>query len=654
MEEPNSACNSRTPIVDALRVKHAAPRASVAPRWIGNETVIRVVASLAVLWGGVYLGWRVLDTWERTQPALFLLLFACEVFGWLMLASFCFLSWRIPKSTRPQIGQPHSVDVVVCTYNEGVDVLEATLLGCARIAYPHVTWVLDDGEQTWSGSWHIDSALAMSPGPTTVTPKPGTSITPCVSSTASWFSYSMPTMCLSPTSSMRRWDTSTIPRWRSYRHRTTSAIRIRFSTSPPGSTTRGMFFEVILPGKDRHNGVFWCGSAAVIRRVALLEVGGVATQTIAEDFHTTIKLHGRGWKTRYHDETLVQGLAPHDLSSYLLQRDRWARGNLAVFKTAENPLVARHLSLPQRVSYLSSLMAYFVPIQRLGLLAVLTIMLVSGQLPMHATLSGFLTFWLPWIALDMAASAFLCRGRASLWDGTYSMLLTMEIFALAALSLLGPASSTFKVTPKDGIDDGGWRALSQLRLVMGIAVVLTAAVALRGLTAAGLVPLPHLAAAPLVIGMALGLWELGLTATALAKVGERRQLRRHYRAPGSLAGVVGDRIVRVVDPTTGGVGLVSPVPIERGAHAELHLELPLVDGRIQSTHLRLTVTECRPDPAASGRWRIGGTVTPLANSDRTALVEYCHVVATRAWLLSSGRLRTGTSAAPGVLPFARP
>jgi hypothetical protein len=56
-------------------------------------------------------------------------------------------------------------------------------------------------------------------------------------------------------------------------------------------------------------------------------VGGVSTETIAEDFHSTIKLHRAGWTTRYHDEVLVQGIAPHDLDGYLLQRDRWARGN---------------------------------------------------------------------------------------------------------------------------------------------------------------------------------------------------------------------------------------------------------------------------------------------------------------------------------------
>ena len=35
----------------------------------------------------------------------------------------------------------------MCTYDEGPDVLEATLLGCAGITYPHVTWVLDDGRR---------------------------------------------------------------------------------------------------------------------------------------------------------------------------------------------------------------------------------------------------------------------------------------------------------------------------------------------------------------------------------------------------------------------------------------------------------------------------------------------------------------------------
>src|SRR5271154_6376521 len=91
------------------------PRAPAA--LIRNELVIRSVATIALVWGAVYLGWRALDTWDRTDPALFLLLYACELFGWAMLASFCFLAWRIPTPKRPPIEGRHSVDVLVCTYD---------------------------------------------------------------------------------------------------------------------------------------------------------------------------------------------------------------------------------------------------------------------------------------------------------------------------------------------------------------------------------------------------------------------------------------------------------------------------------------------------------------------------------------------------------
>ncbi len=618
-----------------------------------NERVIRLAALLAVLWGGVYLVWRGVVTWHGTEPVLFVLLYACELFGWAMLVSFCYLAWRIPKTERPAIGLPHTVDVAVCTYDESLDVLEATLIGCSKITYPHTTWVLDDGRRdsvraladrvgaryvTRSDNRHakagnINHALGMLQADLLLVldadhvPQPD-----ILDATVGYFDDARVALVQTPH------DFSNLD---SFQH---------FDT---GRHDQSMFFEVILPGKDRHDSVFWCGSAAVIRREALRQVGGVATETIAEDFHTSIKLHGRGWKTRYHGETLVQGLAPFDLSTFLLQRDRWARGNLSVFRTPENPLRARHLTLGQRISYLSSLLAYFVPLQRLGLLTVLSVMLLTGQLPMHASLAGFVVFWLPWIALDVVASTLLCRGRASLWDGTYSLLLTLEIFARATLVVLRPKASTFKVTPKDGIDGGGWQAVRQLRLVIGIALVLVAAVVARALAAAGLVPLPHLAPAPLAIGMALGAWELALVVGALVKVAGRHQLRLHYRTPAEVAAFVDDVIVRIIDLTPDGAGLFSPVAFEPGRDVELLADLPMVNGRTRPTRLRLSVTACRPDPEAARRgWRIGGRVSPRAEGDRDALLEYCHVVAARTRLSESGRLQT--AAAPSSGPVTEP
>jgi len=141
--------------------------------------------------------------------------------------------------------------------------------------------------------------------------------------------------------------------------------------------------------------------------------------------------------------------------------------------------------------------------------------------------------------------------------------------------------------------------------------------------------------------MALGLWELALVVAALVKVSRRRQLRRHYRTPTEVAAVMDETIVRVVDLTTEGAGLLSPRPMTEGSVVELVAELPMSDGRLRATRLQLTVTACRPEGDATQPWRIGGTVTARHDPDRDALVEYCHVVATRTRLYRSGRLLAG-------------
>ena len=137
-----------------------------------------------------------------------------------------------------------------------------------------------------------------------------------------------------------------------------------------GRHEQSVFFSAICVGKDRHNASFWCGSGALIRRSALLSVGGVATETIAEDFHTTIKLHRRGWRTHYDARIIAQGKAPHDLASYLLQRDRWARGNLAVFTTPESPLRSNGLSARQRSELPGEPAAYLAGPMRLLMLSI--------------------------------------------------------------------------------------------------------------------------------------------------------------------------------------------------------------------------------------------------------------------------------------------
>ena len=48
---------------------------------------------------------------------------------------------------RPATTPGRSVDVYVCTYDEPVEVVAATLAGCRALTYPHTTYLLDDGRR---------------------------------------------------------------------------------------------------------------------------------------------------------------------------------------------------------------------------------------------------------------------------------------------------------------------------------------------------------------------------------------------------------------------------------------------------------------------------------------------------------------------------
>ena len=91
-----------------------------------------------------------------------------------------------------------------------------------------------------------------------------------------------------------------------------------------------MFYGMIQKGLDKWNTSFFCGSAAVLRRAALDEVGGFSGMTITEDCETALELHSRGWNSLYVDKPLIAGLQPETFLGFIGQRSRWCCGMLQI------------------------------------------------------------------------------------------------------------------------------------------------------------------------------------------------------------------------------------------------------------------------------------------------------------------------------------
>jgi cellulose synthase (UDP-forming) len=394
-----------------------------------------------------------------------------------------------------------------------------------------------------------------------------------------------------------------------------------------GRHEQSLFYRVVCPGKDRHGAAYWCGSAALMRREALLDIGGVATETIAEDFHTTIRLQRYGWSSRYHDEVLVQGLAPHDLDGYLLQRDRWARGNLAVLTLPESPFRTRELRPLQRLSYFASLAAYLAPPMRLLLLLTLGLVLWTGELPMKVSVVALAALWLPAVALNLTAGSALARGYMKIGETAHYELLTMEIFTRALRCAVRPGKTAFKVTPKQGADSGGLAAMGKLHLVIACGVLIAGGTLLRLLDLAGVGPLHDLPGVAAVIVPLLGLIELRRVLRTLAAVGRRRQQRLVYRFEGEAPahcfpqdGHIGGQLV---DASAAGIGLVTDAPLEVDSRVGVLLELADAAGETHEVAAEVEIRSCRK---ADGRFLVGATIADMDPASRMLLMEWCYVV----------------------------
>jgi len=610
-----------------------------------HSGLLRVFAILALLWSAAYLTWRIGWSGEGTSPVVFVMLLVTEIYGFWALGTLAWYSWSRPQAVRPPATPGRKVDVYVCTYDEPVEVVAATLAGCRALDYPHTTYLLDDGRREEmrelagvAGAEYLvrpDNSHAKAGNINAALPRTGGELVLMLDADHVPMPDALDAM-------VGYFDDDRVALVQSphdfFNHDSVQHYVV-------GRHEQSLFYRVVCPGKDRDGAAYWCGSAAILRREALLEIGGVATETIAEDFHTTIRLQRHGWTSRYHDEVLVQGLAPHDLDGYLLQRDRWARGNLAVFTLPESPLRARELRPLQRLSYFVSLAAYLAPPMRLLLLATLGVVMWTGELPMKVSVVALAALWLPSVSLTLLSGSALARGYMKIGETAHYELLTMEIYTRALRCIFRPGRTAFKVTPKQGVDGGGLHSVRKLHLVLLAAVVLAGGTALRFLDLAGVGPLPDLPGIAAVVVPVLGLIELRRVVRTLLAVGRRHQRRQVYRFEGDAPALVfaggGHVGGHLVDASSAGIGLVLDAPLEVGEAPAVLLELEDARGDAHEIAAQVAVRSCREHDS---KWLIGATVEEIDPASRMRLMEWCYVVC------SHESLRGRRPATPASVP----
>ncbi len=316
-----------------------------------------------------------------------------------------------------------------------------------------------------------------------------------------------------------------------------------------------MFHRAIQSGLDFWNSAIFVGSAAIIHRGRLQEVGGISTNTVTEDAETALALHARGYNSAYVARPMIAGLAPETFTGMVTQRVRWGQGMIQILML-EHPLGRPGLTLAQRLGYLSSTFYWLFPFPRVVFLAAPVAFLVFHLKIYAANVPGLLAFLVPhMLASYISSSTLFHRFRWPIIPHVYETLLGLLMLRPLWATLRRPHAPDFKVTPKGEYLDHDFVSPLVRPFYLVFAITLAALpVGLLRIWTDG----EHRSL--IIITMGWELFNLFVMIAALGALFERKQRRTVPRLPANLPATLlqGNRSIpgRITNLSMGGMRFV--------------------------------------------------------------------------------------------------
>ncbi|WP_392340678.1 UDP-forming cellulose synthase catalytic subunit [Moritella marina] len=452
---------------------------------LGSKSSDKKLLHLLVLITGAfislrYIGWRYSDTlpWESSFDLPFaMLLLVTECYGITIYLLGMFVNVRQKNRQITPINTAlalPTVDVFIPTYDESIRVLAPTISAAMQLEYPGQVkiWVLDDGGTAQKIQQEDGKAaraaqqrassiqdLCLKLGANYLTrPKNEHAKAGNINHALEYTSSELILILDADHVPSNDFLLNTIGMFQQQANLGFVQTPHFFSTPGPVERNLGideqvapeneMFYNRILSGMDFWNASFFCGSAAVIRRQALLEVGGISTRTITEDADTALDIHARGWDSAYLNKAMIAGLSPDTFGAYVTQRSRWGQGMVQIF-LLNNPIFKKGLSWPQKLCYLNSTLFWLFPLFRVSyLIAPLCYLLFNLQI-FVGNGNDFLIFAVPHLAISILINQHLFgKTRNTLFSEFYETVLSLYLFLPTLSVIINPKKPSFTVTPK--------------------------------------------------------------------------------------------------------------------------------------------------------------------------------------------------------------
>lgn len=409
----------------------------------------------------VYLAWRVTTIPLHDGPISLLaglLLFLAELMGSVAFFNFQYLFTGKTTPEKKTLtaydgGAVPTVDVLICTYNEPLYLLEMTIAAAVNLDYPEdrlKVYVCDDGrrgelkklcrrygigyltrrDNRSAKAGNINNALRQIRGDlfavldADMIPKKD-----FLAKTVGYFSDPKVAFVQTPQIYYNQ-----------------DIYQYNLALQIPNE--QDFFMRDIQAARATKNATLHVGTNAVFRKACVMEIGGYPSYSITEDMAVGMTLQANGYDSVFVNEELVYGLSAATFSELVKQRDRWCRGNLQVIKNTDI-IRNKGLSLAQKIAYLDGGLYWLANLQKMIFILTPIFFLLTGLTTMLSRLEVLLPIFLPHVLADYLIFSVLApKTRSIRWAHYYETIMAPYLSMSIVKELLN-LKVRFNVTSKE-------------------------------------------------------------------------------------------------------------------------------------------------------------------------------------------------------------
>ncbi|RZK26317.1 MAG: glycosyltransferase [Flavobacterium sp.] len=402
----------------------------------------------------VFLCWWLLKPENRGSFILYFLLLISIGYKLLKVLFEWYHYWSVSIPVKPALQKRFSVDMLTtATPGEPYAMTESTLRAMVAVRYPHNTYLCDEGNDPIlkqickeldvihisrdnrlnAKAGNINNALKYADGEICVILDPDHEPLPeFLDDVLPYFENN---------------DVGYVQIVQAYQNSSKSWI------ARGAAEQTFTFYGPLMMGMNSYGTAQVIGANCTFRRAALNSIGGHAPG-LAEDMHTAMQLHAKGWKSVYVPKILARGLVPTNLAAYYKQQLKWSRGTFELLFYVV-PRLFKHFSNRQKIHYLLLPLHFAAGIISIVDIFLPILSLLSGYSPLKFEKADLFTILLPVVVFEI-----LIRQYAQRWlleknelgfhlNGGILLIGTWWVHTLGFIYTLFRINVPYISTPKD-------------------------------------------------------------------------------------------------------------------------------------------------------------------------------------------------------------